>query len=121
MKKKLLSLALVFVMALTLLPTAALATDGNDDGTNPPVVECTEHVYVDGVCTNCGAKQDPAPPSDDVPRDTTGSDLQENPTPPADEDSPDRNDVKEGNNVGDSSGNQQDGNTATSTTKHELL
>ncbi len=121
MKKKLLSLALVFVMALTLLPTAALATDGNDDGTNPPVVECTEHVYVDGVCTNCGAKQDPAPPADDVPRDTTGSDLQENPTPPADEDSPDRNDVKEGNNVGDSSGNQQDGNTATGTTKHELL
>jgi len=56
MKKKLLSLALVFVMALTLLPTAALATDGNDDGTNPPVVECTEHVYVDGVCANCGAE-----------------------------------------------------------------
>ena len=74
MKKKLLSLALVFVMALTLLPTAALATDGNDDGTNPPVVECTEHVYVDGVCTNCGADE-PVPPSNDVPRDTTGPDA----------------------------------------------
>lgn len=74
MKKKLLSLALVFVMALTLLPTAALATDGNDDGTNPPVVECTEHVYVDGVCANCGADE-PVPPSNDVPRDTTGPDA----------------------------------------------
>lgn len=74
MKKKLLSLALVLVMALTLLPTAAFA-DGLEDGDpiDPPVDPCTEHVYVDGVCTNCGEEQPADILSQEKPADINNS------------------------------------------------
>lgn len=74
MKKKLLSLALVLVMALTLLPTAAFA-EGLEGGDpiDPPVDPCTEHVYVDGVCTNCGEEQPADILSQEKPADINNS------------------------------------------------
>ena len=43
MKKKLLSLALVLVLALTLLPTAAFATDGENLDAPPTETSTTEN------------------------------------------------------------------------------
>ena len=73
MKKKLLSLALVFVMALTLLPTAAFATDDADS--NPSTCE---HVYTDDsdTCTLCGESK--TAPVDDTTDDNNNDNNNDN-------------------------------------------
>lgn len=94
MKKKLLSLALVLVMALTLLPTAAFATDepdGEENGT-PSVTDCTGQEDCTAGTHNAGCLSQKKDPVD----------------PPSDEGTPDQNVVKKDIDANDGTG---DGST----------